>query len=750
MPTPEPERTEPRVEGISHPVPAWPSVAAAPAVFRGAGRPASLSTRPDPLGLLKALRRRWPTAVFGGLLVAAAAGTLGYFFAPAPKYTARALLRVSSLPNRIIFSTRENISDYRTYQGTQVTLLKSNRVLREALSHPEVAAIETVRDQVDDVGWLEKEIKVLFPGGSEVLQISMTGSNAREMAVLVNAVTDAYLKEIVAEEQAERQTRFFKLKALFNTYQGDLKGKRKELRELADTVGSNDKKGLDVKSQLAAEHMALAKQELLQLQVELRKMQVRRQVVKSRGAEPEPPKNPNAVIEAAVEREPAVASQKEKLAKLQNQIREARRRSRNESDPAIRRPVAEAAAATQELERLQAGARAAILQRGEPNRPRTPLEELDQYIEILVEQEKAIREQVDGIEADLKTFNVKSMDFHQLQEEISLSDSAAKLVGTEVEALNVELSAPSRIKLLEKAEVPKTGDSISNLKLCGMASGAAMVLFVGFTALWEFRSRRIDTVEEVVDGLGLRLVGALPKLPQGPQNDRSKLRDRLLDSIDAARTMLLHAARTEGLRAVLICSPVKGEGKTTLSCHLASSLARGGKRTLLVDCDLRNPATHRVFGQAPEPGLCELLRGEVALDAIIHPTPLANLSLLPAGRVDTSAIHALASDELNDLFALLREQYDFVVVDTAPLLLVSDTLIFCQHIDAVIFSVLRGVSRLPRVHAAYEQLAALGVRVLGAVVLGTNEDRDGYGYHYDYHVRDRRPLPGPERDGHAT
>jgi polysaccharide biosynthesis transport protein len=118
----------------------------------------------------------------------------------------------------------------------------------------------------------------------------------------------------------------------------------------------------------------------------------------------------------------------------------------------------------------------------------------------------------------------------------------------------------------------------------------------------EFRSRRIHTTDEVAAGLGVRVVGSVPALPQKQKQKRLTLNDPLTDaspqaaeSIDGIRTMLLRNAGSEGTRVVMVTSAVSGEGKTTLASSLALSLARAGRRTLLVDCDLRRPCAHQLF-----------------------------------------------------------------------------------------------------------------------------------------------------------
>jgi Mrp family chromosome partitioning ATPase len=128
--------------------------------------------------------------------------------------------------------------------------------------------------------------------------------------------------------------------------------------------------------------------------------------------------------------------------------------------------------------------------------------------------------------------------------------------------------------------------------------------------------------------------------------------------------------------------------------------------------------------------VCELLRGEVPLSSIIQATAAPGLSLVTAGHCDAASIAALAQGRLHEPLQALRNQYDFVIIDTAPILPVADSLQISQHTDAVIFSVLREVSRLPKIYEAYERLSKLGVRLLGAVVAGTKQERYASGNYY--------------------
>ena len=297
--------------------------------------------------------------------------------------------------------------------------------------------------------------------------------------------------------------------------------------------------------------------------------------------------------------------------------------------------------------------------------------------------------------------------------------------------MDVELAAPERVKEIEKASYAQPISIKKKVMASSMVGLGTLSLILCSFAWLDARTRRVDRVDDVVQGLGVNLVGVLPALPGRSQrrlNRGGNWEHLLMESVDATRTMLLHTSRTEKLRVLMVTSAVKAEGKTSLACHLATSLARARQRTLLIDCDLRSPAIHALFDLPGGPGVCELLRKEIPLSDAVQATAAPGLSLITAGRCDATALSALAHGRLQDLLNAVRDQYDFVIVDSAPVLPVADSLQISQDVDAVIFSVLRDVSRLPRIHEAYARLENLGARMLGAVVAGTQTNHGYYTY----------------------
>ena len=258
-----------------------------------------------------------------------------------------------------------------------------------------------------------------------------------------------------------------------------------------------------------------------------------------------------------------------------------------------------------------------------------------------------------------------------------------------------------------------------------------MVVLLGvcMSLAWlDVRQRRIRSAGEVSRGLGIRVVGAVPTVPHlehhlvGPTGEPDLEGHPVLESIDAIRTQLLRDADDAHTRVVMVTSATHGEGKTTLASHLASSLARAGRKTLLIDGDLRRPSAHQLFELPMQPGFSEVLLSEVELTDAVQPTTLDGLSFMAAGQWDREVLQALARDGLEGIFEKLQQEFDFIVIDSHPVLPATDSLLIGQHVDAVILSVLREVSQMPRVYAASQRLTTLGIRVLGAVVNGADPE----------------------------
>jgi succinoglycan biosynthesis transport protein ExoP len=715
----------------------------------------------DPRLFLKSFRRRWPLATGMGILLAAVVGCGVWLALPAAKYSTQSVLRVSMHPPKIIFNTSEVLADYRTFQKTQTELIRSRYVLGPASRDPRVTNLRIIREQPDPAEWLERQIQVSFPSGSELLVISMTSANPEELEPIVNSVVEAYMVTVVEEEHKARRDRLDQLKTMLEVYRKELKSSRESIRKSADQLGSDDRATLVMKQGFMLENLHQLERELLAIQAELRKYNSYVAVIRAKQKEEQAAKRPtaaadpadrpdgagaalarDAAVEARVEADPQTLTLRAQVDRLAREYTRFREKYRDPIDPAVTVKRAALQSARTDLDAHRDRLRQAHRNGVGPGAdgpavgesPASDLALLNDRVDVLRRNEAELAKEVERYRLEIVKLNGQTIDLQNEQDQIQISDATTKRIGAEVEALEVELKAPRRIKKLADAEPARKKDNSRQAMICGGASFGAFALALMAVSFWEMKAMRIGSVDEVVTDLGLTLVGTLPALPTRgtklSKADDQRWQGMLVESIDATRTMILHASRVHSIRAVMITSAMKGEGKTSLAAHLATSLARAGRKTLLIDCDLRRPALHQLFDVARTPGLCELLRGEYEINDVVRPTPAEELNLIPAGLCDGISLQAIAQDGFRDILTVLKKRYDFIIIDSAPVLPVVDTMLVSQQVDAVLFSVMRDVSRVPLVQAAHERLATLGVKMLGAVVSAA--ERRDYMHTYDY------------------
>ena len=718
-------------------------------------RPASATTL-SPMSILRALRRRQMLASGVAILAAAISFSAAWFLVPPAKYVAQARLQVAAQVPKVLYQTVETEGsggeDYKRYQTTQLTLVKSQLALNAALRDKddegnEIIKYPMLRQQIDPIFWLQENLKVDFLAGSEVMEISLSGESPQELAGIVNAVKKAYVEEVVNVDIKARGVRHEKLKKIKKQYEDSLAERRANLRHLAEAVGSQDHETLELRQQYELEHLAHVRNELLEVQSQKRKAEARLNTQRPGDAAAETPSLPvtEADINQWIDQDPVIASLYDKLDKSEERLHTetAQRRlvSRNAaSDPGLRRLRVDVEATRKLIKNKRAALRSVAIQQlaeQEKSEQVTQGNKDQQDMKMFALLEERLNADMNSIKTGNKTLTTNTLDLQKVQDEIEQMKEQSVKVSTEVEALNVELTAPLRIRTIEDAVPPRTRDEKKRLAIIAMTVFGAFFGGLFGIAFLELQNRKVDSADEVPIDLGLHVVGTLPivrsRANRGALSVRQSEIERysqslLLESIDATRTMLVHAARTGSHRVVMITSAVAGEGKTSLASHLATSLARSGLRTLLIDADLRSPSIHRLFNLPGDVGLSEVLRGEVECADAIAATAVEELKILPSGKCDRQTIRLLSQGCLGPLFVQLKEQFDFVIVDSSPILLVADGLIIAQQVDAALFSIFRDVSSKTKVSAASERLQALGVQILGAVVTGAHGGRYGNAY----------------------
>jgi capsular exopolysaccharide synthesis family protein len=685
----------------------------------------ALQSVPNVKALVTALRRRWALAVSLGLVLAALAATAVWFVVPARKYTARTLLHVPPERPWLLKGDRDGGPDPLSHQRTQVALAKSRLVLQSALDDPAAAGLGFAPDSEAAVAWLEDALLIDFSVAPEILRIELSGEDKERLVVLVRAVQKAYLEEIVDSRGKQQRERLHYLKKLRETYDARLRANREAEQRIEQKAGNRDAAARALMLGFLQQQLGSSERELLQAQAELRKARA-----ELTGQRAKAQKLPDLVaddldVELLIDNEPHVQRLMAEVHDTRQQIeRTLAVAQRGEREP----KVIQLREQLQTLESTLKGWRKNLHPEAERQARAKSLRDvrastalLQERITAIESNEKVLASEVGRLRQRLQDVTVHGAKLDVFREDLSHLEAIAKKLVAEEQALKVEMEVPPRVKVLEQPFASQSKSKSRRALLTGMAGAAAFCVVLFGVGWWEHRARRIGGVEEVVEGLGIDLIGTLPPLAARHYMGAAVLpREQVIDCADSTRTMLLSTARSHSARIVMFTSAVGREGKTSLVCQLATSLARAGLKTLILDADLKNPTVHVLFGVPSEPGFSEILRGEAETPAVIRPTPVPGLALLPAGRRDHLTLQALAQGRAAQVFAWLREQYDFIVIDSSPVLPVADALLVGQYVDGVVFSILHEVSRVPNVCAAYQRLTTLGVRILGAVVNGVD------------------------------
>jgi capsular exopolysaccharide synthesis family protein len=661
-----------------------------------------------------------------------AGGAAVWVFLPLPKLTGYTTFQIAAQPQTLFTPMGDDRADFRLYCQAQSVLVKSRPVLEAAIRSLDESGQrpQILEGRADKVTWLSSNLQVDFRASPEFMRVSLEGDDSEETKAVVEAVKAAYMTEVVYREKTRRRAFFKQLESVHQEYEKVLAGQRRTVEQLAEGLGSSVPENLAVKERFVQEQLGLAERELLQIQSEMRRAEIesKRSDEKLKGAEQRPIAD-DALLEAAG-KDPEF------------QRLSARRDSFRDSVVELKKALAPGARPSTLVDRerqLDEASRQldAYLEKIRPTLAanlRTVMEaETKRSQQLLQDRVQILKDLETAINADVRRLSKKLEDSARGQTalesyrlKMAQTQRMSERVSQELEQMRPELESPPRVSVWEEPNVTPGVEGNRRLKYSLMVSGVALLLSLGLVTFLEANNRYVIRPEDATEQLGLRLVGTVPRMPRrllsrgiAPSRRSGLWHGMLTECVDATRTMLIHAPDAPKSRlTILVASAMPGEGKTMLASQLAASLARAGFRALLIDGDLRRPTLHRAVGGPVAPGLCELLRGSAPLSSAIRPTNVPGLAFVSAGAWDPRVAQALSNGRWPTVKAALEAEFDYVVIDSSPVLLVPDALLMARHVDGVVLSVFLNVSAVDDVAEARDRLRAVGVNVLGVIVNG--------------------------------
>ncbi len=200
------------------------------------------------------------------------------------------------------------------------------------------------------------------------------------------------------------------------------------------------------------------------------------------------------------------------------------------------------------------------------------------------------------------------------------------------------------------------------------------------------------------------------------------------------RTNIQFSSIDKKVQVVAVTSTGPGEGKSTIAANLAVVTAQAGKKTLLIDCDQRKPRQHKVFGVSNEKGLSNMLADDSNFSLAVQKSGVENLLLLTSGVKPPNPSELLSSSKMKNFVSSLRGQLDFIIIDTPPLLMVTDAQLLSSYIDGYILTIASGEADRDAAAKAKELLDNVNAKILGVVLNKINLSGKGYyGYYGKYY-----------------
>jgi polysaccharide biosynthesis transport protein len=641
-------------------------------------------------------RRRWFMAA---VIAASLATAVVYNLVATPIYEARArLLLEPNSPEVVPFRSLTEDQGRLDYYVTQLEVLQSRALLRRTLERLNLLSADPAQ-QSGQVGQLLGAL-VVNPvrtdmGESRVINITLRSEDPQLAARLANGIAQTYVEQnLEARRQGSRDAaewlnqRLTELRRELNASEGALQ----KYREAKNLVSLGDQQSIVIQK------LAQLNSSLTTARTEKMEQQASYEQLKTIQDSGLPLDTFYPILT-----NPFIQGLKAEIAGLQRERRQLVERLGDLHPDMIKVNTALAAA-----ERRLNDEMTKVVE-GVENEYRTAQSNERALVNALEEQKREVLE-----------LNEKLIGYGALERDTASTQQMFEAVRQRVKEteLSGELQS-NNAKILDTAEVP--GGSISprtqlNLLIALLGGG---FLAAAFALGLEYLNPHIAEPGDIADALGLPLLGVAPLIPG--LNNRPATLDALPISFQEAvrdiRTRIFLSPNAAAARSLAVTSTSAGEGKTVVASNLAVSLARAGRRVLLIDADLRRPQLHRTFGIPRSPGLSEVMAGDAKpSEALLQPSPVAGLFILAAGAHVASPTDLLDRELLTHLIQRFNQIFDVVVLDCPPVMAVADASIIANAVSSVLFVVASGTTSREDAQVALDRLASVQGHVIGVVL----------------------------------
>lgn len=362
-----------------------------------------------------------------------------------------------------------------------------------------------------------------------------------------------------------------------------------------------------------------------------------------------------------------------------------------------------------------------------------------QYVQ---EQIKDLRVNIDKAKTEVQDLDntiAQATTVRQIQEARNRQDSLRSQVSTWQATYaqlmaSLQSSATSVLTVIEPARIGvQVGSGVAMSVL--MAAAIGLILSAGAAFLLEYLDDSVKSAEDVARLLGLATIGQIAAISGSNYSDKLitllQPRSPIAEAYRILRTNLQFSGVDRILQTVMITSSSPEEGKSLTTANLAVVMAQAGATTLLLDADLRRPTQHEIFDLDNNVGLSLLLsKNPMPVNAVIQNSSVENLKVITAGPIPPNPSELLGSKRMAALLDTLKEQADFIVIDSPPILAVSDSSVLAPHVDTTLLVVNAGRTRRGAAQHSKEALNTIGANIAGVVLNRIAQRSGSYAYYY--------------------
>ncbi len=363
------------------------------------------------------------------------------------------------------------------------------------------------------------------------------------------------------------------------------------------------------------------------------------------------------------------------------------------------------------------------------------IETVKNQFELARDHEANIAQLLDDAKNSTMTLNEKFIQYQNLERKVDTSRQLYEALIARIKRQQLTDRAQSiEVYMLEKAATPDNPVSPNKKRnlmfglLLGVMGGIGLCFFV------DYLDNTVKSPDEAQDRFDLPVLGSIPRLdPKNGSIETTMISNRrsvVLESYNALRASLLLSYADNPPRSLMITSTLPGEGKSTTAANLSIALSQVGKKVLLIDGDLRKPRLHQIFGLNNSSGLSTYLAGAHD-EPIFQQGPIPNLTIVSAGPMPPNPSELLSADKMKRMIQTLKTKFDYVVLDTPPVLTVADPLIFSRMLDATVVVVRSSKTTIDVIEKGLKRLRGVKAPVTGLVINDIKMDKaNAYTYSY--------------------